>query len=149
MSTELRIAMLGMIEGNGHPYSWSGIINGYDPIAMAQCPYGGIEPNLNEPTPQSKTIGQQSLSQSRREVRKCPANCCQITCLRTADPYVLGFWWWLEMLDWANSPLPTTKRLLLRRATPMRWYRPSRFGLPPTTPIEPVRVPASAKTEPD
>jgi predicted dehydrogenase len=31
--------MLGMIEGNGHPYSWSAIINGYDPAAMAQCPY--------------------------------------------------------------------------------------------------------------
>jgi hypothetical protein len=31
--------MLGMIPGNGHPYSWSAIINGYDPVAMAQCPY--------------------------------------------------------------------------------------------------------------
>lgn len=36
---ELRLAMLGMIEGNGHPYSWSAIINGYDPTAMAGCPY--------------------------------------------------------------------------------------------------------------
>lgn len=34
--------MLGMIEGNGHPYSWSAIINGYDPAAMAACPYPGI-----------------------------------------------------------------------------------------------------------
>jgi len=39
---ELRLAMLGMIEGNGHPYSWSGIINGYDPAEMAHCPYAGI-----------------------------------------------------------------------------------------------------------
>jgi predicted dehydrogenase len=42
MSSELRLAMLGMIEGNGHPYSWSGIINGYNPEAMAQCPYPAI-----------------------------------------------------------------------------------------------------------
>lgn len=42
MSTEIRLAMLGMIEGNGHPYSWSGIINGYNPEAMAQCPYAAI-----------------------------------------------------------------------------------------------------------
>ena len=35
----LRIAMLGMIPGNGHPYSWSAIINGYDPAEMAKCPY--------------------------------------------------------------------------------------------------------------
>lgn len=39
---ELRLAMLGMIEGNGHPYSWSAIINGYDPAAMAACPYAAI-----------------------------------------------------------------------------------------------------------
>ncbi|MEO6786078.1 MAG: Gfo/Idh/MocA family oxidoreductase [Chthoniobacteraceae bacterium] len=44
MSTpkELRLAMLGMIEGNGHPYSWSAIVNGYDPAEMAKCPYAGI-----------------------------------------------------------------------------------------------------------
>jgi len=34
--------MLGMIPGNGHPYSWSAIINGYDREAMARCPYPGI-----------------------------------------------------------------------------------------------------------
>ena len=39
---ELRLAMLGMIEGNGHPFSWSGIINGYDPAEMAKCPYAAI-----------------------------------------------------------------------------------------------------------
>jgi len=38
----LRLAMLGMIEGNGHPYSWSAIINGYNPEAMALCPYPAI-----------------------------------------------------------------------------------------------------------
>lgn len=31
--------MLGLIDGNGHPYSWSAIINGYDPAQMARCPY--------------------------------------------------------------------------------------------------------------
>lgn len=42
MNQEIRLAMLGMIEGNGHPYSWSGIINGYNPDEMAKCPYAGI-----------------------------------------------------------------------------------------------------------
>jgi predicted dehydrogenase len=37
---EIRLAMLGMVEGNGHPYSWSIIFNGrYDPDALAACPY--------------------------------------------------------------------------------------------------------------
>ncbi len=36
---ELRLAMLGMVEGNGHPYSWSAIINGdYDKEEMAIVP---------------------------------------------------------------------------------------------------------------
>jgi predicted dehydrogenase len=39
---EIRLAMLGMIEGNGHPYSWSAIVNGYDPAEMAKCPYAAI-----------------------------------------------------------------------------------------------------------
>ncbi len=42
MSADLRLAMLGMIEGNGHPYSWSAIINGYKPEEMAKCPYAAI-----------------------------------------------------------------------------------------------------------
>jgi predicted dehydrogenase len=41
-SKELRLAMLGMIEGNGHPYSWSAIVNGFYPAAMELCPYAGI-----------------------------------------------------------------------------------------------------------
>jgi predicted dehydrogenase len=40
---DIRIAMIGMVEGNGHPFSWSAIINGeYDPAAMAECGYPGI-----------------------------------------------------------------------------------------------------------
>ena len=35
----VRLAMLGMIPGNGHPYSWSAIVNGFDPAAMAACPF--------------------------------------------------------------------------------------------------------------
>ena len=36
----IRLAMLGMVEGNGHPYSWSAIINGgFDAATMAECPY--------------------------------------------------------------------------------------------------------------
>jgi len=34
--------MLGMVDGNGHPYSWSAIFNGYDREYMAACPYAGI-----------------------------------------------------------------------------------------------------------
>ncbi|MCG3147445.1 MAG: hypothetical protein PCFJNLEI_00885 [Verrucomicrobiae bacterium] len=40
----IRLAMLGMVAGNGHPYSWSAIINGrYDAAAIA----GGGYPQIN------------------------------------------------------------------------------------------------------
>ena len=46
---EIRIAMLGMVEGNGHPYSWSAIINGeYDADVMAECGYPVIPEYLGK-----------------------------------------------------------------------------------------------------
>lgn len=47
-SQTIRLAMLGMVEGNGHPYSWSAIFNGFDPAEMAKCPYAGIPAYLNK-----------------------------------------------------------------------------------------------------
>lgn len=50
--------MLGMIEGNGHPYSWSAIINGYAPAEMAKCPYPAIPKYLGaEPLAAVKVPG--------------------------------------------------------------------------------------------
>jgi|HubBroStandDraft_1064217.scaffolds.fasta_scaffold01524_6 hypothetical protein len=46
--TRPRLGIIGMSEGNGHPYSWSAIINGYDPAAMAQCPFPSIPAYLAE-----------------------------------------------------------------------------------------------------
>ncbi len=45
---ELSLAMLGMIAGNGHPYSWSAIVNGYDPENMKRCPYSVIAEYLGK-----------------------------------------------------------------------------------------------------
>ncbi len=51
-SGELRLAMLGMVEGNGHPYSWSAIINGeYNREKMALCPYPTIPDYLGKQPP--------------------------------------------------------------------------------------------------
>ncbi len=45
---ELRIGILGMTEGNGHPYSWSAMFNGYDPAEMAKCPFPVIPDYLGK-----------------------------------------------------------------------------------------------------
>jgi len=34
---EFKIAMLGMVDGNGHPYSWSAMFNNYNKEAMEDC----------------------------------------------------------------------------------------------------------------
>ncbi len=52
-SRPVRLAMLGMIPGNGHPYSWSAIVNGFDPVAMASCPYPVIPRYLGAQPPGS------------------------------------------------------------------------------------------------
>lgn len=40
--TELRLGIIGLSPGNGHPYSWAAIFNGYDPAEMARCPFPTI-----------------------------------------------------------------------------------------------------------
>ena len=54
----LRLAMLGMIPGNGHPYSWSAIINGYDREVMEGCPYAAIPRYLGANPPEAVRIPQ-------------------------------------------------------------------------------------------
>ena len=44
----IRLAMLGMVDGNGHPYSWSAIFNGYNPEEMVKCPFAGIPAYLDK-----------------------------------------------------------------------------------------------------
>jgi predicted dehydrogenase len=39
----IKLGIIGMSEGNGHPYSWSAIINGdFDRTAMNKCGFAGI-----------------------------------------------------------------------------------------------------------
>ena len=46
---EIRLAMLGITPGNGHPYSWGAMFNGYNEKAMTEeCPYPGIPEYLNK-----------------------------------------------------------------------------------------------------
>ena len=54
---EIRLAMLGCTPGNGHPFSWSAMFNGYDKKAMSEdCPHAGIPEYLNKQPPETLTI---------------------------------------------------------------------------------------------
>lgn len=45
---EIRLGVLGLSAGNGHPYSWSAIFNGYDDEHMKECPFPVIYSYLKE-----------------------------------------------------------------------------------------------------
>ncbi len=50
----VRLGVIGMTEGNGHPYSWSAILNGYDRERMTrECPFPGIPAYLNAQRPEA------------------------------------------------------------------------------------------------
>lgn len=46
--SHLRLGIIGSSPGNGHPYSWAAICNGYDAARMAACPYPGIPAYLSQ-----------------------------------------------------------------------------------------------------
>jgi hypothetical protein len=45
---KLRLGIVGMSDGNGHPYSWSAICNGYDKNYMGSCPFPIIPEYLSK-----------------------------------------------------------------------------------------------------
>lgn len=45
---KLKLGIIGMSEGNGHPYSWSAIFNGYNLEYMKDCPFPVIPQYLQE-----------------------------------------------------------------------------------------------------
>ncbi len=60
---KIKLAMLGMTEGNGHPYSWSIIINGrYNAEALAKCPYAAIIDYISKQP--KKTLGIENVEVS-------------------------------------------------------------------------------------
>jgi len=54
---QIRLAILGITPGNGHPYSWAAMFNGYDEKKMTEeCPYAGIPVYLNKESKETLQI---------------------------------------------------------------------------------------------
>lgn len=55
---ELKLGLIGLSTGNGHPYSWAAICNGYDSAVMQWCPFPVIPEYLSkEKFPQAQLKG--------------------------------------------------------------------------------------------
>lgn len=48
MAKKLKLGVIGISPGNGHPYSWSAIFNGYNKEAMEECPFPVIPEYLEK-----------------------------------------------------------------------------------------------------
>lgn len=48
MIRKIKLGIIGLSEGNGHPYSWSAIFNGYNQEEMAKCPFPVIPEYLSK-----------------------------------------------------------------------------------------------------
>ena len=48
---DIRLGLAGKVEENDHPYSWSAILNGYDPERLADCPSAVIRSYLSRQPP--------------------------------------------------------------------------------------------------
>ncbi|MFH1644697.1 MAG: oxidoreductase, partial [bacterium] len=46
----IKLGIIGMSKGNGHPYSWSAIFNGYNKKLMINCPFPVIPQYLSKQT---------------------------------------------------------------------------------------------------
>jgi predicted dehydrogenase len=54
----IRLGLIGMSPGNGHPYSWGAILNGYDPVHMEECGFPAIPRYLEEQSfPEAAIMG--------------------------------------------------------------------------------------------
>lgn len=48
MAAKLKLGIIGMSEGNGHPYSWAAIFNGFNKNEMPTCPFPVIPEYLSQ-----------------------------------------------------------------------------------------------------
>lgn len=48
LTLKIKLGIIGISEGNGHPYSWSAICNGYNPNYMQSCPFPAIPDYLSK-----------------------------------------------------------------------------------------------------
>ena len=81
-SATIRLGIIGMTEGNGHPYSWSAIFNGYDRERMKrECPFTGIPAYLDKEFSTAMRITGANVTHiycNRREDAEAVAKCSLI-----------------------------------------------------------------------
>lgn len=79
MVKQKNVGLIGYSEGNGHPYSFSAIINGYDKEKMDASPYPGIADYLSVRTPDEFGIGDLKVTHVWAPDRNIATNIAECT----------------------------------------------------------------------
>ena len=85
----LRLGVIGLSPGNGHPYSWSAIFNGYEPEAMEGCGFPVIPRYLEKESWPAAQIAQARVTHVWTQDAECAAHiasACRIGKV-IADPF--------------------------------------------------------------
>jgi predicted dehydrogenase len=78
---EIKLAVLGMVDGNGHPYSWSAIFNGYNREVMEHCPFAGIPAYLFKEPPENFGIHGAKVTHIHTQNRAQSEDIAQAACV--------------------------------------------------------------------
>lgn len=83
-SVVIRVGILGVSEGNGHPFSFSAIINGYDPDAFSRAGWPVILDYLNLQPPSSFGFADVTVTHAWTQNSDLTANLCAACNIVTA-----------------------------------------------------------------
>lgn len=89
----LRFGIIGLSEGNGHPYSWSAICNGYDVDQMKKCGFPVIPEYLAEhdwPSARLQRVQVTHVWTQERRLSEQVARCCRIEHIVDRPEQMLG-----------------------------------------------------------
>lgn len=140
----LRLGVIGISEGNGHPYSWSAIFNGYDQDAMETCGFPVIPRYLRQQSWPEATIKGADVTAvwtqdpviSRRiaKAARIPTVCRHLEDLiRHVDAVLLArddaenHWRYAEPFLAAGLPIYIDKPIALYRADLKRFYEKEKY----------------------
>ncbi len=84
----IRLGVIGLSQGNGHPYSWSAIFNGYDPVAMEACGFPVIPRYLEKQRFPEDAIAEARVTHVWAQDKKIASHIAKAACIETvADRY--------------------------------------------------------------
>lgn len=83
MKSELSLGIIGVSEGNGHPYSWAAIFNGYDAESMQKCPFPVIPEYLSKRSFPEDAIAGAKVTHVWTQSAEISRQVAEASCIRT------------------------------------------------------------------